>query len=83
MLPRARNAAHVNVLRILYTLLLYAALPWFLARLWWRGRREPGYRREIAERFGYGAPRARNLGGLDGPPTVDAVLAALEDARTG
>jgi len=45
-------------LRLLYTLLLYAALPWFLARLWWRGRREPGYRREIAERFGYGAPHA-------------------------
>jgi 3-deoxy-D-manno-octulosonic-acid transferase len=42
-------------LRALYTLLLYAALPWFLARLWWRGRREPGYREEIAERFGYGA----------------------------
>jgi 3-deoxy-D-manno-octulosonic-acid transferase len=43
-------------LRLLYTLLLYAALPWFLARLWWRGRREPGYREAIAERFGYGTP---------------------------
>jgi 3-deoxy-D-manno-octulosonic-acid transferase len=46
-------------LRQLYTLLLYAALPWFLARLWWRGRREPGYRERIAERFGHGAPRRR------------------------
>jgi len=43
-------------LRALYTLLLYAALPWFLARLWWRGRREPGYRERIAERFGAGPP---------------------------
>jgi len=46
-------------LRLLYTLLLYAALPWFLARLWWRGRREAGYRESIAERFGYGAPLPR------------------------
>jgi 3-deoxy-D-manno-octulosonic-acid transferase len=44
-------------LRPLYTLLLYAALPWFLVRLWWRGRREPGYRAEVAERFGYGTLR--------------------------
>jgi len=41
-------------LRALYTLLLYAAAPYFLARLWWRGRREPGYREGIAERFGHG-----------------------------
>jgi 3-deoxy-D-manno-octulosonic-acid transferase len=38
--------------RSLYTALLYAALPVVLARLWWRGRREPGYRESIAERFG-------------------------------
>jgi len=31
----------------------------------------------------YGAPRARNVGGLDGPPAMEAVLAALEDARAG
>lgn len=43
-------------MRALYTLLLYAALPWFLARLWWRGRREPGYREHVGERFGHGAP---------------------------
>lgn len=38
--------------RVLYTLLLYAATPFVLARLWWRGRREPGYREDVAERFG-------------------------------
>ena len=37
----------------LYTLLLYAALPLILLRLWWRGLREPGYRRHLGERFGY------------------------------
>jgi 3-deoxy-D-manno-octulosonic-acid transferase len=38
--------------RVLYTALAYAALPFALARLWWRGRREPTYRERLAERFG-------------------------------
>ncbi|MBI4290789.1 MAG: lipid IV(A) 3-deoxy-D-manno-octulosonic acid transferase [Betaproteobacteria bacterium] len=38
--------------RLAYTLLLWLLLPYVLARLWWRGRKEPGYRRHIAERFG-------------------------------
>ena len=39
-------------MRALYTWLLYASLPWVLVRLWWRGRREPDYRRHVDERFG-------------------------------
>jgi 3-deoxy-D-manno-octulosonic-acid transferase len=39
--------------RTLYTALLRLALPLVLGRLWWRGRREPGYRDAIAERFGF------------------------------
>ena len=39
--------------RPLYSLLIQAAVPLILARLWWRGRREPFYRRRIGERFGY------------------------------
>ncbi len=35
-----------------YTLLWWLALPWLPLRLWLRGRREPGYRDAIAERFG-------------------------------
>jgi len=31
----------------------------------------------------YGAPRARNVGGMEGPPAMEAVMAALEDARAG
>ena len=40
------------IARALYTAALYALLPVVLFRLWWRGRREPGYRRRIGERFG-------------------------------
>src|SRR5256885_2363537 len=36
-----------------YRLLLWFAFPFVLARLWWRGRHEPGYRQNIAERFGF------------------------------
>jgi 3-deoxy-D-manno-octulosonic-acid transferase len=38
--------------RTLYTIGWYLALPLIPLRLWWRGRREPGYRRHIGERFG-------------------------------
>jgi 3-deoxy-D-manno-octulosonic-acid transferase len=39
-------------MRQLYTIGLRLALPFILLRLWWRGRREPGYREGITERFG-------------------------------
>jgi len=45
-------------MRALYTLLLRLALPFLLARLWWRGRREPGYRAGITERLGIYALQA-------------------------
>ena len=38
--------------RALYSLALSAAAPFLLLRLWWRGRRESGYRLWIGERFG-------------------------------
>ncbi|HEX6317495.1 MAG TPA: 3-deoxy-D-manno-octulosonic acid transferase [Burkholderiales bacterium] len=40
-------------MRTLYTAILQLALPLVLARLWWRGRREPGYRDGVGERFGF------------------------------
>jgi 3-deoxy-D-manno-octulosonic-acid transferase len=53
------------MIRDLYTLLTLLALPFLPLRLWWRGRREPGYRQCIGERFGrYRAP----------PPTGRPVL---------
>jgi 3-deoxy-D-manno-octulosonic-acid transferase len=39
-------------MRALYTVALRLALPILLLRLWWRGRREPGYREHLQERFG-------------------------------
>jgi 3-deoxy-D-manno-octulosonic-acid transferase len=39
-------------MRQLYTIGLRLALPFILLRLWWRGRREPGYREGVTERLG-------------------------------
>ena len=39
-----------------YRLILWLAFPVILLRLWWRGRKEPGYRAHVAERFGYYGP---------------------------
>lgn len=36
-----------------YRLLLTLVVPFALLRLWWRGRKQPGYRQHIGERFGF------------------------------
>lgn len=41
-----------NMTRWLYTLLLHLLLPLVLLRLYWRGRRAPGYSANIGQRFG-------------------------------
>jgi 3-deoxy-D-manno-octulosonic-acid transferase len=50
-------------MRVVYTLLWWLVLPLLPLRLWWRGRREPGYRQHIGERFGLypEGPRARDV----------------------
>ena len=51
----------IALIRALYTLLWHLALPLVPLRLWWRGRREPGYRARIGERFGrYDSPAPRS-----------------------
>ena len=40
-------------MRLVYTIVWIFALPLVVARLFWRGRKEPGYRQHIAERFGF------------------------------
>jgi 3-deoxy-D-manno-octulosonic-acid transferase len=46
----------MKLLRFGYTLLLYLLLPYAVFHLLWRGRRQPGYLRQIGERFGrYGS----------------------------
>jgi 3-deoxy-D-manno-octulosonic-acid transferase len=39
--------------RLAYRISLWLLFPWVLAHLWWRGRRQPAYRTQIAERFGW------------------------------
>lgn len=47
----------------LYSFVWWLVLPLALARLWWRGRKEPGYRAHIAERLGFyaEAPVAKTI----------------------
>jgi 3-deoxy-D-manno-octulosonic-acid transferase len=52
MMRPVRGNCFRSFLRLLYTLLLYLLMPLVLLRLWWRGRRNPGYRERTAERFG-------------------------------
>ena len=49
------NATHwrSQVLRWLYTGLLYLLLPLALLRLYWRGRRDAGHRQRWRERLGF------------------------------
>jgi 3-deoxy-D-manno-octulosonic-acid transferase len=48
--------------RGVYSALWRLAMPVVLARLWWRGRKEPGYRRHWSERLGhYGAAQPPGL----------------------
>ncbi|MDO6680762.1 lipid IV(A) 3-deoxy-D-manno-octulosonic acid transferase [Oceanobacter sp. 5_MG-2023] len=42
--------------RLGYTVFLTLITPILLARLWWRGRKNPGYRQRIVERFGAVTP---------------------------
>ncbi|WP_028104597.1 lipid IV(A) 3-deoxy-D-manno-octulosonic acid transferase [Pseudoduganella violaceinigra] len=81
-------------MRRLYTFMWWLALPLVLGRLWWRGRKEPGYRAHWSERLGCYGARAAN----DEPatiwvhavsvgetraaePLVDALLAKYPQAR--
>ena len=47
-------------MRRFYTFMWWLALPLVLGRLWWRGRKEPGYRQHWGERLGFYGARAAN-----------------------
>lgn len=51
-------------MRLLYSAVLYLLLPVLLLRLLWRSLRQPGYRHNLAERFGWARP------GVDARPLV-------------
>ncbi len=40
-------------MRLVYSIVWWLAMPAVLMRLWWRGRREPGYRHNWLERLGF------------------------------
>jgi 3-deoxy-D-manno-octulosonic-acid transferase len=79
-------------MRHLYTLLWWLALPLVLARLWWRGRKEPGYRAQWQERLGFYGARSQARHTLwvhavsvgetrAAEPLIDALLLAWPDSR--
>jgi len=79
-------------MRVLYSLMWWLALPLVLGRLWWRGRREPGYRTHLGERLGfYGRAAGKrptimvhavSVGETRAAePLVEALLAARPDCR--
>jgi len=43
-------------MRHIYTCLFYLSLPFIFMRLWWKGRKSPGYRLRWHERLGYVSP---------------------------
>ncbi len=78
--------------RMLYSLAWWLAMPLVLARLWWRGRKEPGYRKHLGERFGFylALPRPRPAIWLHAvsvgetraaEPLIDALLLAYPQHR--
>lgn len=78
--------------RRLYALMWYLALPLVLARLWWRGRKEPGYRAHWLERLGFYGAREEGWHTLwvhavsvgetrAAEPLVDALMQAYPDSR--
>jgi 3-deoxy-D-manno-octulosonic-acid transferase len=80
------------VIRWLYSLAWWLALPLVLGRLWWRGRKEPGYREHWRERLGFAgvaaSPRptlwvhAVSVGETRAAePLIEALLGAYPDAR--
>ena len=78
--------------RSTYSALWWLALPLVLARLWWRGWREPGYRAHWGERLGFYGDRgagwhtiwihAVSVGETRAAePLVDALMAAYPHSR--
>lgn len=77
-------------MRIVYSLVWWLILPFALFRLWWRGKKEPGYRRHIAERLGSYPPSTLTDGCIwvhavsvgetrAAEPLIQALLAAWPD----
>ncbi len=80
-------------MRYLYSALFYLLIPLLLARMLWRSRRAPAYRRRLGERFGWFPPpagaatptiwfHAASVGeSIAARPLVEACLQQFPDAR--
>jgi 3-deoxy-D-manno-octulosonic-acid transferase len=64
-------------MRLFYTFIWWLALPLVLGRLWWRGRKEPGYRQHWGERLGFYGARAAN----DEPATIWVHAVSVGETR--
>ena len=64
-------------MRRFYTFMWWLALPLVLGRLWWRGRKEPGYRQHWGERLGFYGTRAAN----DEPATIWVHAVSVGETR--
>lgn len=51
-----------HLYRLLYSFVWWLIIPLAVGRLWWRGRREPGYRQHIPERLGFYPERNNAFG---------------------
>lgn len=83
----------MSTARALYSAALTALTPLYLARLWWRGAREPAYRERLRERLGWAASQrpaqapvlwlhAVSLGETRAAaPLIDALRARWPQAR--
>ena len=79
-------------MRRFYTVMWCLALPLVLLRLWWRGRKEPGYRQDWRERLGWYGARGASVHTLwvhavsvgetrAAEPLIDALMLAYPDSR--
>jgi 3-deoxy-D-manno-octulosonic-acid transferase len=64
-------------MRSFYTFMWWLAMPLVLGRLWWRGRKEPGYRQYWGERLGLYGARAAN----DEPLTIWVHAVSVGETR--
>ena len=80
------------MMRILYSIAWWLALPLVLTRLWLRGRKEPGYRRHWGERLGFYSGASSSASTLwvhavsvgetrAAEPLIDALLAEYPSSR--
>src|SRR5699024_8783885 len=70
--PVSRRRMSERLARALYCVAACCLLPLVLGYFWWRGRREPDYRKDWGERLGFGAVVSGRPLWTYAPPVADA-----------